>query len=225
MTSSFSQLIASTLLVAGALFPIVNPLGNAPIFLLLTRGLSDQGRAKLARTIAVNGLVLMVVSIFIGTHILGFFGISLPVVQVSGGLVAAATGWTLLRHSNDDDSTMDPKGPCNESNYMRHAAIDSGPRLDIRGHHGGRQSDRGCGMALATDRRIVNRGRSDRYIHLPELSFRRAHCRSAGRRGHERGHPSVVFHPGVHRRADFVERVEHAAPFRPSPVIAKLVDD
>ena len=107
--------------MVGALFPIVNPLGNAPIFLMLTRGLSDQGRAKLARTIAVNGLVLMVVSIFIGTHILGFFGISLPVVQVSGGLVVIATGWALLRQSDDDDETVDAKRPCNEANYMRQA--------------------------------------------------------------------------------------------------------
>ena len=121
MKSNFSQLVASTLLVAGALFPIVNPLGNAPIFLLLSRGVSDQGRAKLARAIAMNGLVLMVVSIFIGTHILGFFGISLPVVQVSGGLVAAATGWSLLRHSDNEDTGMDTKGPCNETNYMRQA--------------------------------------------------------------------------------------------------------
>ena len=120
MKSSFSQLVASTLLVVGALFPIVNPLGNAPIFLMLTRGLSNQARAKLARTIAVNGLVLMLVSLFIGTHILGFFGISLPVVQVCGGLVVAATGWALLRHT-DDDSTMDAKRPCNETNYMRQA--------------------------------------------------------------------------------------------------------
>lgn len=121
MKSSFSQLVASTLLVVGALFPIVNPLGNAPIFLMLSRGVSDQGRAKLARAIAVNGLVLMVVSIFIGTHILGFFGISLPVVQVSGGLVAAATGWSLLRHSDNDDAGLDAKSPCNETNYMRQA--------------------------------------------------------------------------------------------------------
>ena len=121
MRSNFSQLVASTLLVVGALFPIVNPLGNTPIFLSLTRGLSGQGRTKLAWTIAMNGLVLMVASIFIGTHILGFFGISLPVVQVSGGLVVAATGWTLLRHSDDDDATMDAKRPCNEANYMRQA--------------------------------------------------------------------------------------------------------
>jgi len=71
--------------------------------------------------VAMNGLVLMVVSIFICTHILGFFGISLPVVHVSGGLVAAATGWTLLRHSDDDDAGMDAKRPCNENNYMRQA--------------------------------------------------------------------------------------------------------
>src|SRR5579872_2756226 len=88
---------------------------------MLTRGLSNQVRAKLARTIAVDGLVLMLVSLFIGTHILGFFGISLPVVQVSGGLVAAATGWSLLRHSDNDDPTTNAKAPCNETNYMRQA--------------------------------------------------------------------------------------------------------
>jgi multiple antibiotic resistance protein len=119
--NDLSELVASTLLVVGALFPIVNPVGSAPIFLTLTRGLSDQGRAKLARTIAMNGLVLVVVSIFIGTHILGFFGISLPVVQVGGGLVVIATGWGLLRHSDDDDATQDAKKPCHEADYMRQA--------------------------------------------------------------------------------------------------------
>jgi multiple antibiotic resistance protein len=121
LRNALSQVVASTLLLVGALFPIVNPLGNAPIFLMLTRGVSKQGRARLARTIAVNGLILIVVSIFIGTHILGFFGISLPVVQLSGGMVVIATGWTLLRHSDDDDTGEDAKRPCNEGNYMRQA--------------------------------------------------------------------------------------------------------
>jgi multiple antibiotic resistance protein len=105
----------------GALFPIVNPLGNTPIFLTLTRGLSSQGRTKLARAIAVNGLVLLVISIFIGTHILGFFGISLPVVQVGGGLVVISTGWALLRQSDNEDAAEDAKKPCNEATYMRQA--------------------------------------------------------------------------------------------------------
>ena len=114
-------MVGSTFLVVGALFPIVNPLGNAPIFLILTRGVSDKGRAKLARTVAMNSLVVMVVSIFIGTHILGFFGISLPVVQVGGGLVVIATGWELLRRSDDGDATEDGKKPCHEGDYMRQA--------------------------------------------------------------------------------------------------------
>jgi multiple antibiotic resistance protein len=122
VNSAFSELVANTLLVVGALFPIVNPLGNTPIFLTLTRGLSGQGRVTLARTIAMNGFVLMVASIFIGTHILGFFGISLPVVQVGGGLVVISTGWALLRQSDDgDDAATDAKKPCNEANYMRQA--------------------------------------------------------------------------------------------------------
>lgn len=121
MNSALSELAGNTLLVVGALFPVVNPLGNTPIFLTLTRGLSGQGRTRLAQTIAMNGLVLMVASIFIGTHILGFFGISLPVVQVGGGLVVVSTGWALLRHSDDDDATEGAKKPCNEANYMRQA--------------------------------------------------------------------------------------------------------
>jgi len=122
MPDSFSDVAKYTLLVIGALFPIVNPIGNTPIFLSLTRGLSTKGRAALARMIAFNGLILIVVSIFIGTHILAFFGISLPVVQVGGGLVVISTGWTLLREPDRDDP--DEKGAnkeCNEADYARQA--------------------------------------------------------------------------------------------------------
>jgi multiple antibiotic resistance protein len=120
MNSAFGEVAANTLLVVGAMFPIVNPLGNTPIFLSLTRGLSDQGRMKLAQTVALDSLALMVVSLFIGTHILGFFGISLPVVQVGGGLVVVSTGWALLRQS-DDGAAPDAQKPCSEINYMRQA--------------------------------------------------------------------------------------------------------
>src|SRR6185369_382345 len=107
MAETLSDLAKNTLLIVGALFPIVNPIGNTPIFLSLTRGLSSHGRTALARMIALNGLTLILVSIFIGTHILTFFGISLPVVQVGGGLVVISTGWTLLRRPNDDDAEME----------------------------------------------------------------------------------------------------------------------
>jgi multiple antibiotic resistance protein len=121
MTGRLNELAKDTFLVVGALFPIVNPIGNTPIFLSLTRGLSDHARATLARMIAVNGLILILVSIFIGTHILAFFGISLPVVQVGGGLIVVSTGWALLRQSGDgSDEARDPK-ECDEFNYSRRA--------------------------------------------------------------------------------------------------------
>jgi multiple antibiotic resistance protein len=122
MAGALSELAKNTLLVVGALFPIVNPIGNTPIFLSLTRGLSSGGRTALARMIALNGLILILTSIFIGTHILAFFGISLPVVQVGGGLVVISTGWTLLRQPNDDETGGNGARPdCNEANYARQA--------------------------------------------------------------------------------------------------------
>src|ERR1700683_4424084 len=99
MAAALRRMVKNSLPVVGALLPIVNPVGDTPICLSLTRGLSDQGRKVLARMIALNGLILILTSIFIGTHILAFFGISLPVVQVGGGLVVISTGWALLRQS------------------------------------------------------------------------------------------------------------------------------
>jgi multiple antibiotic resistance protein len=94
--SLLSRVLQIALLEVAALFPIVNPVGTAPIFLSLTRGASAATRTLLARKIAMNGFVLLVSSMFVGRYILAFFGISLPVVQVAGGLVLTVTGWSLL---------------------------------------------------------------------------------------------------------------------------------
>ncbi|MGB8473740.1 MAG: MarC family protein [Candidatus Acidiferrum sp.] len=92
----------STLLILSALFPIVNPLGGSPIFLTLTGGYSASARRALARRVAMNSFFLLVCSCLIGTHILSFFGISLPVVQVGGGLIVISTGWTMLHRHEDE---------------------------------------------------------------------------------------------------------------------------
>ena len=102
MPRELDEIVREVLLIVGALFPIVSPLSNAPIFLTLTRDVSSSSRALLARKIATSSFVLLLASIFIGTYILAFFGISLPVVQVGGGMVVLATGWTLLHRSADE---------------------------------------------------------------------------------------------------------------------------
>jgi multiple antibiotic resistance protein len=87
-----------------ALFPIVNPLGGAPIFFGLTRNYPPSAQKLLAHKVAACGFVLLIVSSLFGSEILAFFGISLSVVQIAGGLVVAATGWNLLNQPADDSS-------------------------------------------------------------------------------------------------------------------------
>lgn len=84
------------LLVLAALFPIVNPPGTALIFLSLTRKASPQTRRWLARQVAINAFFIMAASFTVGALILKFFGISIPVLRVSGGFIVAVTGWRLL---------------------------------------------------------------------------------------------------------------------------------
>ena len=84
------------LLVFAGLFPIVNPVGNAPIFLSLTRHCSPSERHALAGRVAVHCFFLLLGSLLIGSYVLEFFGISLPALRVAGGLVVTSFGWQLL---------------------------------------------------------------------------------------------------------------------------------
>jgi len=110
----------SLFLILSALFPIVDPLGGSPIFLALTREYPPEARKALSMRIALNSFFLLIASYFIGTHILAFFGISLPVVQVGGGLVVISTGWALLKQRDDDDQ-KDAKRSIQPQDPFRHA--------------------------------------------------------------------------------------------------------
>jgi multiple antibiotic resistance protein len=92
------------LLTLSALFPIVNPLGGSPVFLARTTAYPAEARRTLARQVALNSFFVLVGSYFIGRYILEFFGISLPVVQVGGGLIVIATGWSMLRQGSEGES-------------------------------------------------------------------------------------------------------------------------
>jgi multiple antibiotic resistance protein len=106
MSLAAVHILKSCLVVLTALFPIVNPLGNTPIFLSLTPGYSSEARTILSWKIALNSFWLLTGSMLVGSHILSFFGISIPVVQVGGGLVVMSTGWTLLQQREDEQSRI-----------------------------------------------------------------------------------------------------------------------
>jgi multiple antibiotic resistance protein len=99
----FLQVAKSILLVVSALFPIVDPIGGSPVFLSLTLNYDTKTRRLLARRIAINSFILLVASFSIGSHVLSFFGISLPVVQVGGGMIVTATGWAMLKSRDEND--------------------------------------------------------------------------------------------------------------------------
>jgi multiple antibiotic resistance protein len=121
----------SLFLVLSALFPIVDPLGGSPFFLALTREYAPEARKELSRRIAVNSFFLLVGSYFVGTYILAFFGISLPVVQLGGGLLVMATGWTLLKQRDDEKHdmhrTMKPQDTFSHAFYPLTLPLTVGP--------------------------------------------------------------------------------------------------
>jgi len=111
------QLLNAVLLIVGALLPVVNPLGNVPIFLTLTHGCDDATRRDLARHIALYSFVLLLGSMLLGSFVLRLFDLSIPVVQVAGGAVVIALGWNLLHYERP--ATEAPPDP----HVARQAAV------------------------------------------------------------------------------------------------------
>jgi multiple antibiotic resistance protein len=90
----------SFLLAFSALLPIINPAGSALIFLGLVGDVPQPVFKSLARRIAIDNIIFLGVIELLGSLILRFFGISLPIVQVAGGLVITSIGWQLLNQKD-----------------------------------------------------------------------------------------------------------------------------
>jgi multiple antibiotic resistance protein len=95
----------SFLLAFTALLPLINPIGSALIFLGLVGDESVEVYRQLARKISVATVLFLIIIEFLGSLLLSFFGISLPVVQVTGGVVIAATAWSLLFENDARENT------------------------------------------------------------------------------------------------------------------------
>jgi multiple antibiotic resistance protein len=87
-----------------ALFPVVDPIGAVPIFLVLTAGAPNAVRHRYAFTIARNVVVLLVGALLVGGSILNFFGVSLAVVRIAGGMVVFHAAWGAM---NSDSKLND----------------------------------------------------------------------------------------------------------------------
>src|SRR5215469_10942437 len=79
-----------------ALFPIVNPFGGIPLFFSMTSDFTPRDRNLTALKTAVYVFAILVIFMFFGRFVLNFFGISLPVLQIAGGLIVANTAWGMV---------------------------------------------------------------------------------------------------------------------------------
>ncbi len=92
----FSTWPGAFLIAFPSLFSIVNPMGNSIIISQLTTGWSHAERRALSRKVSLYTLLLLLGSLWIGSHFLHFFGVTLGALRVAGGLAIAIAGWRLL---------------------------------------------------------------------------------------------------------------------------------
>jgi multiple antibiotic resistance protein len=111
MADTIAAFVRVVGLALAALLPLINPPGLAPIFLSMTPGASEPVRTALAGRIARNSFVLLLAAMLVGSYVLIFFGLSLAVVKIAGGLLVIATAWHLVRAEQSPDSTLVPPSP------------------------------------------------------------------------------------------------------------------
>jgi multiple antibiotic resistance protein len=85
-----------TLASIAALFPVVDPIGSVPIFLVLTAGIPPSVRNQYAQRIGRNVVLLLIASLLVGGSVLRFFGVSLEVVRIAGGIVVFHAAWRAM---------------------------------------------------------------------------------------------------------------------------------
>ncbi|NEO51608.1 MAG: MarC family protein [Moorea sp. SIO4A3] len=104
-----SQLISYALGTFIALFPITNPVGAVPIFYSLTANASKHQRLREAKKVALNASSIIAFFFVTGQAILDFWGISLGVLQIAGGLLIARTAWTFGETNQYQTVTNSPE--------------------------------------------------------------------------------------------------------------------
>jgi multiple antibiotic resistance protein len=105
--------VTTFLLAFGALFSIVNPLSGAFIFFGATRELDPRVRAQVSRWVAIYAFTIVTASLYVGAYVLSFFGVSIPVLRVAGGIVISMSGWRMLSEPDATEQrrseTPDPR--------------------------------------------------------------------------------------------------------------------
>lgn len=96
MPEYLNTFINLTFLGLIALFPVVNPIGASFIVSPYFSGLSRVDRRNAVKKVAFSVLVFCTITLLVGHYILTLFGITVPVVQLAGGIMICKFGWEML---------------------------------------------------------------------------------------------------------------------------------
>jgi multiple antibiotic resistance protein len=102
-----SELVKHFALAFSALLPLLNPPGSAMEFLGIVGLQSKAVYKRLALRIAMNTVLVLAVFGLAGSYLLEFFGISVDILEVAGGMVVAAMGWSLLNQPEAENAKED----------------------------------------------------------------------------------------------------------------------
>lgn len=93
-----------------ALFPVVNPFGSAFIVSPYFSKLSNQERRNAVKKIALYVFIMCSIVLLSGRWILALFGISIPIIQLAGGIMICKIGWDFLSPPKVDDAVNSSAG-------------------------------------------------------------------------------------------------------------------
>jgi len=99
------ELINAFVLAFVAILPMVNPFSKPPVFISITEGLSAEERNNQAFKASIYAFLILLVSLLGGSFVLKFFAISLPALQIAGGLLIARTGFQMLSPCREHHQT------------------------------------------------------------------------------------------------------------------------
>lgn len=102
-------MIGLFLSVFASLFSVVNPLGAMPVFIALTKEMSDRERRATAIRTSIYFVLILLLFFFTGAFIISFFGISLDAMRIAGGFIIFLSGHSLLRGDMAKSRTVDKK--------------------------------------------------------------------------------------------------------------------
>jgi multiple antibiotic resistance protein len=102
------ELLAACGISLAAMFPIINPIGHAPMFYMMTEDHDPKFRRVEALKTSIYTFLILLISLLLGKYILLFFSISLNDLRIAGGLLVAKTAWHMLgNHSRVTQAERD----------------------------------------------------------------------------------------------------------------------